>query len=52
VRHAEPDLGHQLAQDLLGDIRQVLRPAADVEGLPAAILLAQQRLADDTGRTA
>ena len=45
VRHGHADLGHQLAQ-LGRDLRQVLDARADIEALAAAILLAQQRLAD------
>ena len=45
MRHGHADLRHQLAQ-LDRDRRQVLDARADIEGLAAAILLAQQRLAD------
>ncbi len=45
VRHGHADLGHQLAQ-LGRDLGQVLDARADIEALAAAILLAQQRLAD------
>ena len=45
MRHGHADLGHQLAQ-LDRDLRQVFDARADVEALAAAILLAQQRLAD------
>src|SRR3546814_6962614 len=40
------DLGHASAEKFL-DIGQILDPRRDEEALPAAIMLAQQRLADD-----
>ena len=45
VRHGHADLGHQLAQ-LDRDLGQVLDARADIEGLAAAILFAQQGLSD------
>ena len=45
MRHGHADLGHQLAQ-LGRDGGQVLDARADIEGLAAAILLAQQGFAD------
>src|SRR5580704_4265225 len=44
MRHGHADLGHQLAQ-LDRDLGQVLDARADIEGLAAAILFAQQGLA-------
>ena len=46
MRHRDPDLGHDLAQFLahlveVGDVRR------DIEDLPAAVALAQDRLAHD-----
>ncbi len=41
----EAHLGHLLAQEL-GDVGLILDPRHHIERLPAAILLAQQRLAD------
>ena len=46
VGDPELDLGHQLAQ-LLGELALVLDARADVEGLAAAVVLAQDRLAQD-----
>lgn len=42
------DLGHQLGEDLR-DVVQELNPRRDIEGLAAAIALAQDRLADNDG---
>jgi len=52
MRHGHADLGHQLAQ-LGRDRGEIFYARADIEALPAAILFAQQRLADgDDRRTA
>ena len=48
MRHGHADFRDQFAQ-LLGNRRQILDPRADIEGLAAAILLAQQGLADRDG---
>jgi len=48
MRDRDPHLGHALVEKLLRT-RQILDARADIEGLPAAIALAQQRLAHHSG---